>query len=463
MNNNQHNIKRAPYQHNAELKRIKKQQQKDRFLASMLLFLIAFAIITVILIICISCKHNHNASTTTTDEYITVDNGETNLPDDVSLSSYIINDVIYVNFTELSKKCNMTITGSKDEQTFSVKANDTIEYLTVKPNSNTFVINGETVNAPHIAVLKDNDIWLSLEFVSNSVNGVSVSYDTSSKILTCKRKELNASTKDNPLYEEVSFTYNITTPIETQNSTGLATGTVAPTTTGATPSTTTPTTDKPSVPSKYNFIANLSSYEKYMEPEDRDGYLIIANRDILLSADFVPKNLTKVYKAASSADKYKMTYEAAMAFEALVKEAAANGYTITPKSGYRSYNTQKYLFQNYVNGHIQNDNMTYAEAFAYASTYSMIEGASEHQTGLTMDVNELEQTFGATPEGKWLAANCHKFGFIIRYPKDKEAITGISWEPWHIRYVGRYHAEQMKSLNMCLEEYLVHINKMPTQ
>ena len=107
--------------------------------------------------------------------------------------------------------------------------------------------------------------------------------------------------------------------------------------------------------------------------------------------------------------------------------------------------------------------MTYAEAFAYASTYSMIEGASEHQTGLTMDVNELEQTFGATPEGKLLAANCHKFGFIIRYPKDKEAITGISWEPWHIRYVGRFHAEQMKSLNMCLEEYLVHINKMPTQ
>ena len=92
----------------------------------------------------------------------------------------------------------------------------------------------------------------------------------------------------------------------------------------------------------------------------------------------------------------------------------------------------------------------------------MIEGASEHQTGLTMDVNYLEQEFGNTPEGKWLAKNAHKFGFIIRYPKDKEKQTGIDWEPWHIRYVGRYHAEQMYKLNMCLEEYLVHIGKMPS-
>ena len=443
--------RKIPTHNNKVIQKKNNKDKRDVFLARVLFFLIVFALLTTILIICIGCKHNQNANTTQNDDLITVDKGEEKPQKEVSLSAYNHNGIIYVNFTELAQKCNMTISGTEIEQTFSVQSNDKIEYMTVKADSNVYVINGETIHASHNAIIKDSNIWLSIEFVSNAVNGITVKYDSESKILTCKRKELNASTKDNPLYEQVSFTYNVTTPIETQKDT--------------TTDTTSTETQKPQTPTqtKYKFKADLSSYEQYMEPANRDGYLIIANRDILLSSDFVPKDLTKVQNAPSSADKYKMTYVAAMAFEALVKEAAANGYTITPKSGYRSYSTQKYLFQNYVNGHIQNDNMTYAEAFAYASTYSMIEGASEHQTGLTMDVNELEQTFGNTPEGKWLAANCYKFGFIIRYPQDKEDKTGISWEPWHIRYVGRYHAEQMRSLKMCLEEYLVHINKMPIQ
>ena len=101
--------------------------------------------------------------------------------------------------------------------------------------------------------------------------------------------------------------------------------------------------------------------------------------------------------------------------------------------------------------------MTYEEAFAMTSTYSQIAGSSEHQTGLTMDVNYTEQSFGSTAEGKWLEKNCFKFGFIIRYPKDKENVTNISWEPWHLRYVGRYHAVRMHELDMCLEEYVEYL------
>ena len=85
--------------------------------------------------------------------------------------------------------------------------------------------------------------------------------------------------------------------------------------------------------------------------------------------------------------------------------------------------------------------------------------ASEHQTGLTIDVSAdsigcaLEQSFGKTIEGKWLASNCYKYGFTIRYPKEKEDITGYSYEPWHIRYVGKNLAKRLYKKKLTLEEY----------
>ena len=458
MNNNRPNqsTNRISEQKRQEiLKRKRKQQKKQATLAKIFIFLLVFTLLSVITIICIGCRHNQNANESTSNGDITVDKGETKPQTDASLSSFLNNGVLYINFTELATKCDMTISGTTKEQTFSVTSGDTVEYMTVSVDSNVVIINGVTVHTQNNALLKDSDIWLSVDFVSNSVNGVNVKYDSETKTLTCKRTELNASTKDNPLYETVSFTHNVTKPLDTQVNTSETN-----THESTTEADTTKKEEKPI--SKYNFKADLSAYEKYMDPENRDDYLVIANRNILLSADYVPKDLTKVYKAKGTADKYKMTFVAAKAFEAMVKESEQYGLDIYPCSGYRSYQTQKYLFQNYVNGHMKNDGMTYAQAFAEASTYSMVEGASEHQTGLTMDVNWTETTFGATNEAKWLVENCYKFGFIIRYPADKEDITGISWEPWHLRYVGRYHAEQMHKLNLCLEEDLVRINKMPS-
>ncbi len=434
--------------HNTSYKQ-KRTDKQQIFLAKLLLFLIAFAVIMVITIICIGCKHNQKDPELQTNANITVDNGDSKTNVEVPLSSFLINDTLYINFSEFALKCNMTITGSETVQTFSVLNGENTEYMTVTSDSVIAQINGVNVQMPFKAILKGNEMWLCIDFVSNTVNGVQVSYDKQTNTLTCKRKELNASTPSNPLYEKISFTHNVTEP---QHTVTIPSG--IDTDTQTTPETTAPTTTNKS---PYDFKVDLSKYEEYMEPSNRDGYLVIANRNILLDEDYVPKDLTKVYKAPGSADKYKMSYVAAMAFEAMVKESEAYGLNIYPCSGYRSYNTQKYLFQNYVNGHIKNDGMTYDEAVAYASTYSMVAGASEHQTGLTMDVNWTETTFGSTKEAKWLVENSYKFGFVIRYPADKEDITGISWEPWHLRFVGRYHAQRMTKLNMCLEEYLDYI------
>ena len=93
-------------------------------------------------------------------------------------------------------------------------------------------------------------------------------------------------------------------------------------------------------------------------------------------------------------------------------------------------------------------------------TFSCRAGTSEHQLGLSIDMHNLpsaDVSFGKKPAAKWMAENCWKFGFILRFPEDKVNVTKISYEPWHFRYVGRYHAWRMYTLGMCLEEYTEYL------
>ncbi len=125
-------------------------------------------------------------------------------------------------------------------------------------------------------------------------------------------------------------------------------------------------------------------------------------------------------------------------------DAKTQGISLWVKSGYRSYIDQQIIY----NGYVANDGQ------ANADRYSARPGHSEHQTGLAFDLNSLSADFGNTPEGIWLAQNCHKYGFIIRYPKEKEHITGYMYEPWHVRYLGVEKATAVYESGLCLEEYL---------
>ena len=138
-----------------------------------------------------------------------------------------------------------------------------------------------------------------------------------------------------------------------------------------------------------------------------------------------------------------LTGECSSAFNKMQKDASAQGIELFIISGYRSYETQERLYNNYVA----------KDGKQKADTYSARPGTSEHQTGLAMDLNSLSGSFGETKEGKWLAENCHKYGFIIRYPKDKQGITGYIYEPWHIRYLGEETAGKVYQSGLCLEEY----------
>ncbi|MEG0549463.1 MAG: M15 family metallopeptidase, partial [Coprobacillus sp.] len=142
--------------------------------------------------------------------------------------------------------------------------------------------------------------------------------------------------------------------------------------------------------------------------------------------------------------------EAKQALNTMIKDASKEGLSIRLVSGYRSYQEQVRIYASNV-----------AQQGEYhASIYSARAGFSEHQSGLTFDLGgsvrstDLVESFGDTKEGKWLADNAHKYGFIIRFLKDKEEITGYAYEPWHVRYVGVEHSTAIKESGQCLEEYL---------
>lgn len=143
------------------------------------------------------------------------------------------------------------------------------------------------------------------------------------------------------------------------------------------------------------------------------------------------------------------------AYRDLVNAAKADGLNIYPISGFRPHSTQVSLFNARVE---QARNDGYADPEAEAARHVAKPGTSEHELGLAVDFNSVDESyFRNTAEAKWLAAHCAEYGFVIRYPEDKESVTGIIYEPWHLRFVGVKHAKRMNELNMCLEEYCEYI------
>ena len=163
------------------------------------------------------------------------------------------------------------------------------------------------------------------------------------------------------------------------------------------------------------------------EPTYIDG-ILIANKTYALPSDYNPG----------------VDPQAERALNEMIAAAKKEGLTIFMRSGFRSYSYQKDLYNSYVS----------RDGKAAADRYSARPGHSEHQTGLAFDVNSLSSGFGTTPEGRWVAKNCWKYGFIIRYPEGKESITGYQYEPWHVRYLGKETAKKVYDSGLCLEEYL---------
>jgi D-alanyl-D-alanine carboxypeptidase len=205
------------------------------------------------------------------------------------------------------------------------------------------------------------------------------------------------------------------------------------------------------VSSKYVKISNSSSdaIQVVAKPE---SIPVLVNKKNKLPENYVPKDLVYTsipFTFKEKTEKRKMRSEAATAISKLFTESKNQGVSLLGVSAYRSHATQVALFDSYVK----------RDGYAKAITYSALPGTSEHETGLAIDVTggngkcAAQDCFGGTKEAKWLQAHADDYGFIIRYPKGKESVTGYKYEPWHLRYVGKSIAQTIMSQGITLEEY----------
>lgn len=183
-----------------------------------------------------------------------------------------------------------------------------------------------------------------------------------------------------------------------------------------------------------------------------DPLLVLANVDNPLPEDFEVGDLETVQ------GNYQLDSRAASYAREMIEDAKSEGITLQLCSAYRAISLQQTLFDNKYNEYISNG-WTAEDAYAKTATIIAVPGTSEHQTGLCMDVvtpsyQVLDEGYADTDAAKWLAENAYKYGFILRYPKDKQEITKIIFEPWHYRFVGIENAKLIKDSGLCLEEYL---------
>ena len=372
------------------------------YVAISLLFLIIFSISLK------SCskteeKHNLNVSDTKFDKKELYFDGD-----------------FYIPISAINKLAELKITGGKEEISFILECNS--EYAKFKINTTDAVVNGNAVELSHKSLLIDGELYLPFDFFDKHMTGLNITLDE-------KENTYNISLTEGKSPEFILKASTVSPPINENESMS--------------------DTEEP-----LDFVLDLSSYEQYMNPENRDEYLFLVNADNPLTKEYAPTDITGSIYTRSDRDTRTLRKYACLALEAFLKEGEANGIKgVTVTSAYRSYDYQNQLFQNEI---------ALLGSEEKAAKNVNPPGSSEHQTGLAVDMHNMSaasREFGKTIEAKWLADNAHKFGFILRYPADKVDVTGISYEPWHFRFVGRYHATKMYELGMCLEEYIEYINQ----
>jgi D-alanyl-D-alanine carboxypeptidase len=183
-------------------------------------------------------------------------------------------------------------------------------------------------------------------------------------------------------------------------------------------------------------------------------FVLVNKQNPLASIDYRPSDLVVPnVKTVGSDSKDEQSIRELIRpdLEEMMNDAAIEGHSLMMNSGFRTSQKQAFYYNNYVKN----------SGEAAANKFSAKPGYSEHQTGLSMDISYLnrkcylEECFGESAAGIWLAKHSHEYGFILRYPKGKESITGYQYEPWHFRFVGKETASEIYKNQMTYEEYLI--------
>ena len=374
----------------------------------------------------------------------------------------IVNGTPFLCFNDLSDYLGMAESGGAEGLKFLFRSDSGTaadssgtgneEYVIFPTGTKEANVNGQLISIDGMNRMIGEEALVSTDFLTEYMQGLSVVYDKDKLTVKVARiQDEENSTEDETVYLPVSFTLKSIESMENIPDSSAGTP-VDPSGEAGTAGETEPEYE-------LNFVNDLSEYEKYMNPEDRDAYLTLVNTTHLLDESYTPSDLVDCKYTARGKSTQQIRLYASKALEALMMEMQAAGYyNMAVYSGFRSYSYQNILFTQYTSNEMAaNPSLSQAEAEKIVLTYSTRPGTSEHQTGLAVDMDTLgtfTTDFQYEPEYQWLSENAWKFGFILRFPADKTDITTIQFEPWHYRYVGRYHAKKIHDSGMCLEEYV---------
>lgn len=348
--------------------------------------------------------------------------------------------VLYIDMRKIADETNMIISGTETRIQFTSK-NGT--YMLFEDRNENVIINGgrttiiaeeyttgKKVNAP--AFVSADECLVPFSFLAKTIDSetlrMEVNKDERTVIVRPRYTALMSDPENKTMKNVLFITSNFDMTL--------------------------PETERPVY--KYNYTIDVSEYLDSMTTED----LTLANKDNPLGADYSPDDLVNL-QCPTDGGKQRLRVDAANSLYAMMLEMEAAGITDTyVTSSYRDYEYQRWLYWDIYVERYLNQGFSQAEAEEKASAYSARPGESEHQTGLCLDFTttsigeSVERSFENTEAFKWLSQNAYKYGFILRYPEDKEAITGYDYEPWHYRFVGRQAASEMYFSNQCLEEYM---------
>jgi D-alanyl-D-alanine carboxypeptidase len=197
-----------------------------------------------------------------------------------------------------------------------------------------------------------------------------------------------------------------------------------------------------------NVGADKNWYQDAVKADTSKDKLMLVNKFNYLTEDYEIEDLVNMSIQYAFNGK-QIKKEVDEAFKVMATAASKDGMKIVANSAYRTYDYQKSIYTSYKNN----------KGTEYADSYAARAGYSEHQTGLAIDVSTLKSTtddFAKTKEFQWLIDNAYKYGFILRYPKGKEYITGYNYEAWHYRYVGKEIANKIHNEGITFDEYYAY-------
>ena len=382
--------------------------------------------------------------------------------------------IYYINFSDIVKFCSFSQSGDSTTFIFSTASGEQLKFV---PPSRIVYVNGNSVTANGEILCIDGALWVPADFICEYITGIDLVIDEGIDEKSEKPylKITLSRTVEEDSTAEVGFALKLNSVLSGISNESLPEEPVT----------------LPADAPQYEYAADLSHYLRYMCPEDYDKYMILVNPSNSVDASYIPEDLISVpnprYDNGAS-----LCRDASMSLEALFLEMHTLGFRdMKVGIAYRSYEQQKKQFDVYVYNERYYYKSNYEktgkwfsdEAYAVlgksylqeryisqgktslsaddakrvAMSYSAYPGTGDHQTGLAFDLYLPGFTgakFAESDEYKWLVENAHKFGFIFRYPEGKENITGYSFEPVHLRFVGQYHAAIIFETGLALEEYV---------